>query len=133
MGRQPWVVYGLLKTSDARSPLVGSTSIILTPLGYTLLYGMLSSSVAVCSCARSPTAPNPSRAGAPRPRGQRRGEPTWSSPTEGADPMREPNFLQTLWFPLIGVLWVGYFVLEGFDFGVGMLLRAIGRDETTSA
>ncbi|HEY4894984.1 MAG TPA: cytochrome d ubiquinol oxidase subunit II [Solirubrobacteraceae bacterium] len=44
--------------------------------------------------------------------------------------MREPNFLQTLWFGLIGVLWVGYFVLEGFDFGVGMLLRALSRDET---
>jgi cytochrome bd ubiquinol oxidase subunit I len=41
MGRQPWVVYGLLKTSDARSPLVGSGSIILTIVGYTLLYGVL--------------------------------------------------------------------------------------------
>jgi cytochrome bd ubiquinol oxidase subunit II len=44
--------------------------------------------------------------------------------------MHDPNFLQTLWFLLIGVLWIGYFVLEGFDFGVGMLLRALGRDET---
>ena len=37
--------------------------------------------------------------------------------------------LQTLWFILIAVLWIGYFVLEGFDFGVGILLRVIGRDE----
>jgi len=44
--------------------------------------------------------------------------------------VHDPNFLQTLWFALIGVLWVGYFVLEGFDFGVGMLIRALGRDET---
>ncbi len=44
--------------------------------------------------------------------------------------MRDPNFLQTLWFLLIGVLWVGYFVLEGFDFGVGILLRALSRDDT---
>src|SRR5271166_2795606 len=44
--------------------------------------------------------------------------------------MREPNFLQTLWFVLIGVLWIGYFVLEGFDFGVGILLRALSRDDT---
>ncbi len=42
--------------------------------------------------------------------------------------MRDPNFLQTLWFVLICVLWIGYFVLEGFDFGVGMLLRVLGRD-----
>ncbi len=41
MGRQPWVVYGLLKTSDARSPLVGSSSLIITIVGYTLLYGVL--------------------------------------------------------------------------------------------
>jgi cytochrome bd ubiquinol oxidase subunit II len=42
--------------------------------------------------------------------------------------MSDPSFLQTLWYVLIGVLWVGYFVLEGFDFGVGILLRALGRD-----
>jgi cytochrome d ubiquinol oxidase subunit II len=36
--------------------------------------------------------------------------------------------LETLWFFLIVVLWVGYFVLEGFDFGVGMLLPFVGRD-----
>jgi cytochrome bd ubiquinol oxidase subunit II len=36
--------------------------------------------------------------------------------------------LQTLWFFLIAILWIGYFVLEGFDFGVGMLLPVVGRD-----
>ena len=35
--------------------------------------------------------------------------------------------LTTLWFIIIGVLWTGYFVLEGFDFGVGMLLPVLGR------
>jgi cytochrome bd ubiquinol oxidase subunit II len=37
------------------------------------------------------------------------------------------SFLQALWFILICVLWSGYFVLEGFDFGVGMLLRKLGH------
>jgi len=37
------------------------------------------------------------------------------------------SFLQALWFILIAVLWIGYFVLEGFDFGVGMLLRKLGH------
>jgi cytochrome d ubiquinol oxidase subunit II len=37
--------------------------------------------------------------------------------------------LATFWFILIAVLWSGYFVLEGFDFGVGILLRAIGRTD----
>ena len=35
--------------------------------------------------------------------------------------------LSTVWFILIAVLWTGYFVLEGFDFGVGMLLPVLGR------
>ncbi|KUG51951.1 cytochrome C oxidase assembly protein [Serinicoccus chungangensis] len=38
--------------------------------------------------------------------------------------------LTTIWFILIAVLWVGYFCLEGFDYGVGMLLPVLGRDET---
>jgi cytochrome bd ubiquinol oxidase subunit II len=37
--------------------------------------------------------------------------------------------LQALWFVLIAVLWGGYFLLEGFDFGVGMLLPFLPRDE----
>jgi cytochrome d ubiquinol oxidase subunit II len=34
--------------------------------------------------------------------------------------------LSTLWFIILGVLWTGYFVLEGFDFGVGMLFPVLG-------
>jgi cytochrome bd ubiquinol oxidase subunit II len=37
--------------------------------------------------------------------------------------------LTTVWFLLIAVLFTGYFVLEGFDFGVGMLLPVLGRDD----
>lgn len=36
--------------------------------------------------------------------------------------------LTTVWFVLVAVLWTGYLVLEGFDFGVGMLLPVLGRD-----
>ena len=38
--------------------------------------------------------------------------------------------LTTVWFGLIAVLWIGYFTLEGFDFGVGMLLPVLARDDT---
>ena len=38
--------------------------------------------------------------------------------------------LSTVWFLLIAVLWTGYLVLEGFDFGVGMLLPVLGRKDT---
>jgi cytochrome d ubiquinol oxidase subunit II len=38
--------------------------------------------------------------------------------------------LTTVWFTLIAVLWIGYFTLEGFDFGVGMLLPVLAKDDT---
>src|SRR5262245_21220699 len=38
--------------------------------------------------------------------------------------------LQNLWFVLIAILWSGYFLLEGFDFGVGMLLPFLPRNES---
>lgn len=37
--------------------------------------------------------------------------------------------LVLIWFGLIAVLWIGYFILDGFDQGVGILLPFIGRDE----
>lgn len=39
------------------------------------------------------------------------------------------EFLQTLWFILIAVLWIGFHFLEGFDFGVGMLLPFLGKKD----
>jgi cytochrome d ubiquinol oxidase subunit II len=38
--------------------------------------------------------------------------------------------LPILWFVLIAVLWAGYFLLEGFDFGVGMLLPFLPSNES---
>jgi cytochrome d ubiquinol oxidase subunit II len=37
--------------------------------------------------------------------------------------------LTTFWFITIAVLWVGYFVLEGFDFGVGVLLKTVAKTQ----
>ncbi|MEQ8439485.1 MAG: cytochrome d ubiquinol oxidase subunit II [Ilumatobacter fluminis] len=37
--------------------------------------------------------------------------------------------LTDFWFIIIAVLWTGYFFLEGFDFGVGMLLHPLSNDE----
>ncbi|MBP2414923.1 cytochrome d ubiquinol oxidase subunit II [Arthrobacter stackebrandtii] len=39
------------------------------------------------------------------------------------------DFLPTLWFILIAVLWIGYLFLEGFDLGVGMLMKTFARGE----
>ncbi len=40
-----------------------------------------------------------------------------------------PFALQVLWLILIAVLWIGYLVLEGFDFGVAMLIPFLGKTE----
>jgi cytochrome d ubiquinol oxidase subunit II len=37
--------------------------------------------------------------------------------------------LETTWFLLIAILWIGYFILEGFDFGVGILLPFVSKNE----
>ena len=41
--------------------------------------------------------------------------------------------LAEFWFVLVGFLFAGYFLLEGFDFGVGMLLPVLGRRTTSTA
>ncbi|MEU7818708.1 cytochrome d ubiquinol oxidase subunit II [Pseudonocardia sp. NPDC049154] len=38
--------------------------------------------------------------------------------------------LTVIWFLAIAVLWTGYLVLEGFDFGVGALLPVLSKDDT---
>lgn len=38
--------------------------------------------------------------------------------------------LHNVWFVLIAVLWIGYFFLEGFDFGIGVLTKLLARDRT---
>lgn len=39
------------------------------------------------------------------------------------------SFFQGLWFALIGVLFAGFFFLDGFDFGVGMAVKTVAADE----
>ncbi|MFD1051906.1 cytochrome d ubiquinol oxidase subunit II, partial [Kibdelosporangium lantanae] len=38
--------------------------------------------------------------------------------------------LALVWFLIIAFFWLGYLFLEGFDFGVGILLPVLGRDDT---
>src|SRR5215471_7633710 len=52
-----------------------------------------------------------------------------SARTSRPRPTKPAMTLADLWFILITVLWSGYFVLEGFDFGVGMLLPFLPRSD----
>jgi len=41
LGRQPWIVFGVLKTADAVSKSITSTQVLLSLIGFTILYGVL--------------------------------------------------------------------------------------------
>ena len=116
MGRQPWIVWGLLKTADANSPSVSSTTIAVSLGVFGLLYLVLTvlNFVLLRRYAR------------------------FDPPDVGGegDELRTPGGvlmdLETFWFVLIAVLWAGYLALEGFDFGVGMLLPFVAATTTTA-
>ena len=40
--------------------------------------------------------------------------------------------LETFWFIVVAFFWTGFFVLEGFDFGVGVLHTLVGRDDAAA-
>ena len=129
MGRQPWIVYGLMKTGRADSPSVSATDVAVTLGGFVLLYTVLGVIDVVLMCLVGPA--RAGRRRTPRPPGGRRpGERGAGTHLLRRRAVSGPvASLNTAWFALIGVLWTGYFVLEGFDFGVGMLSLAIGRDD----
>jgi len=41
LGRQPWIVYGLMRIEQALSPNVGVTELLISLIGFTLVYGAL--------------------------------------------------------------------------------------------
>ncbi|NSL43001.1 cytochrome ubiquinol oxidase subunit I, partial [Streptomyces sp. 8P21H-1] len=41
MGRQPWIVFSLMKTSDAVSPNVSGLEVLISIIAFTIVYGIL--------------------------------------------------------------------------------------------
>jgi cytochrome d ubiquinol oxidase subunit I len=69
MGRQPWVVQGLLHTEDAVSPTVGTATVALSLIGFTALYGVLAGVAGWLAVRemRKGTEPEPSAGEGPTP------------------------------------------------------------------
>ena len=115
MGRQPWIVQGLLQDQPRRTRRASARPGSGISLGvFIALYAR--------SRRRRLRAHAPLRARRRRRASRRRAR---RCPTRGGELLMN---LQIFWFCLIGVLWAGYFVLEGFDFGVGMLLPFLPRE-----
>ena len=112
-GRQPWIVQGLLKTADAHSPSV-SAATIATSLGvFALLYVVLG--VVDVVLMRRYARVDPPEAGGERDESRSRA----GGLTDGRS---RSSGSASSWSS-----GRGYFVLEGFDFGVGMLLPFVSR------
>ena len=104
---------GLLKTASANSPAVSTTWLAISLTVFVALYIVLL--VLDVWLMRRYAGRDPSASG---------DEHGTADPGD-----RLLMNLQNLWFVLIVVLWSGYFLLEGFDFGVGMLLPFLPRDD----
>jgi len=70
MGRQPWVVFGMLKTSDAASPSVSTAEVAITLVGFTLLYGVLAVIAGRIFLEKARKGPDPERAPQPNDGGE---------------------------------------------------------------
>ena len=116
-GRQPWIVQGIMLTKNGLSPSVSTAELWISVIAFVLLYGTLGTVdlLLMLRYSRKELPPVPADGG-------RR-----TRSRDGV--LRPPMAFVPFWFILITILWTGFFVLEGFDMGVGMLHGVIGKDE----
>ena len=118
-----------MTTEHSVSPEVSRAEVLVSLIVLTLLYGRARGDRGASCCS-------PTSAGAPTRSSHRAALPTpaptsrWPSRTDDHETRDTTMELTTVWFILIAVLWIGYFCLEGFDFGVGMLLPVLARNDT---
>ena len=134
MGRQPWIVFGLLHDRRAGvSPGVSSGEVLTSLVVFTLLYGVLAVIEVGLLVKYVKIGPPADRARPDAAHGRRRRprrRPAAGLRVLSRRRLDSHGAHRPSGSCLIAVLWIGYFVLEGFDFGVGILLPVLGRDET---
>ena len=126
VGRQPWVVYGLLRTADAHTPTLTTSDVLTSLIGYVVVYAVIYSFglyyiyhllrdgptdqaheiTRATPCVRWPP-------GWPKPRPARPDRP-------GGDAM-DASWLAVFWAALIAFAILVYVLLDGFDLGIGVL------------
>ena len=145
VGRQPWIVYpamvdgqpvGGLRTSEALSEVVRSEQVLGSILMFALLYGVLFLLWIIILNHKIQAGPEPAGdvhhhggESAARGRGTTRRSSRIADGSERDVGRGRTMDLQVIWFVLLGVLLVGYAILDGFDFGVG-ILHFLGRNDT---
>ena len=108
MGRQPWLVYGLLRTSEGSSKAVSSGEALFTLIGFTGLYfllGLLYLFLVGHEVMHGDAKPDTSHRG------------------------RGGAALIGLWFSILCLMIIFFAVMEGWDFGVGALHYLTARNQ----
>ncbi len=111
LGRQPWIVYGLMKTTDAVSP-VAASQVGISLVAFVLVYSLLGIAAFTLMARSARQGPQYScrtstfRKGGVRPCSKRSG--SCSGPFSG----------------------LVYFMLDGFDLGLGTLMPFLGKNDT---
>jgi hypothetical protein len=119
VGRQPWIVYGMLKTSDGLSRAVDLSQVLVSLIAFTLMYGSLGVVDIYLLTKYARKGPEPEKASGEQ-----------SAPRPGRCGMTTLQVFQIVWFVLWGVLWSVYFMLDGFVLGTGMLHNTLGRNDS---
>ena len=131
VGRQPWTVYGLLRTAQSVSPSLTGSDVLISLLAY-----MAGLSVHVSVGLLLMLAHRAQRAGARPPRQSRpieAGRPEAPvlagalSVAEGETGMSQVLDFVPIWTLILGMAVFFYVLLDGFDLGVGMLYRPRAR------
>ncbi len=117
VGRQPWIVYGMLKTSEAVSRSISVSQVIVSLIAFTLLYRFLGivDIYLLAKYRQAGSGESPSR--------------QFLKPGSRRCDMEMLQILQIIWFILWGVLWAVYFMLDGFVLGTGMIHNFLARNE----
>ncbi len=139
VGRQPWTVYGVLRTADSVSPSLTGADVACSLALYVVVYLiMFPTGIAFMAVIvrRGPQRPRARRAG-----GAGRERPSRSEPFEAAARAapRTANRRQRMvldlvpiWTVLLGLAVFYYVVFDGFDLGVGILYGFV-RDDASGA
>jgi hypothetical protein len=129
MGRQPWIVFGLLLTEQGVSNTVPSEQVLHPHRVHSGVWHLdRGERVPDGQVRASRYGIDRERRRAHDDRGRRH---IWRRCVRPALVLisEATMELNTLWFMLIGVLFTGFFILEGFDYGVGILLPFLGKTD----
>ena len=126
VGRQPWVVYGLLRTADAHTPTLTTSDVLTSLIGHVVVYAVIYS-FGLYYIYHLPAMGRPirrieiTRATPMRPMAAAGSAETATGETWQAEDLMDASWLTVFWAALIAFAILVYVLLDGFDLGIGVL------------